>query len=194
MMMNRLLLVGRILKTLFTTSPFEATDIIVEERSVDGKICPEHGMDGTCTSCLFERIRELEDGVTGVFARSDHPQGYGMVRQGEIYGRAHGYSVIYVRCADEAELAEVAKRLSLWNKPFHGLQVHGYGNGQMGEWYGGLFDLIAIIPGHALKIASWQSKPDEEQRFRSLGDNRFTGIYTAEEVLQDDPVSPQEGV
>lgn len=116
--------------------------------------------------------------ITGVFARANHPSGYGFPG-----GKAHGYSVISIRCEDEAELSEVKKYLQ--TNPFYGIEGKLYSSGNMMEWYGGFFDLIATTES---EIELYHS----HERFVSFGDNRFAGIYEAADVfgqqLCDEPL------
>ena len=117
--------------------------------------------------------------IVGVFARPDHPVGYGFLRHGETYGQAHGYVVLFVRCADEEELEKTKQRLSIeaYSRPFYGVepvQGHYYMYGWLGEWYGGRFDYLATVPDGV----EFHNMP-----FVSLGDNRFVGLYEAKDVL-----------
>lgn len=117
--------------------------------------------------------------MIAVYARADHPKGYGF---GD--GRAHGYVVLFVRCKSRKEVEAVSKRLSQWNNPFLGPQVEPYySNGRLGEWYGGLFELLAVLPGNKIDHLGYGMFP--HGRFASRGDNRFTGVYEAEEVLSN---------
>lgn len=119
--------------------------------------------------------------MTGLFARADHPFGYGYAITGESMGKAHGFVVIAVECADDDELKHVRDKLA-----FDGFEGTGesrnYGSGWMGEWYGGKFDFVGILDGFRLAPGGFG-----EERFRSFGDNRYAGIYTAAEVLGGDP-------
>jgi hypothetical protein len=107
-----------------------------------------------------------------LFARADHPEGYGAAD-----GTAHGYVVIAVLCKEENVNKVIDKLVyHVWE----GLdQKDGkYYEGHLGDWYGGKFDLLAMFDGvGALEYSD---------RFRSLGDNRYFGLYTDEEVLNSD--------
>jgi hypothetical protein len=114
--------------------------------------------------------------VVGVFVRADHPLGWGYVQPGDTYGRAHGYVTLFVRCADEAELEAVSRRLGI--KPFLGIEgVRTYFNGMLAEWFGGRFECIATVPD----VELYQVPPGT--RFICRGDNRMVAIYEASEVL-----------
>lgn len=123
--------------------------------------------------------------MIGVFARADHPKGYGFAD-----GRAHGYVILFVRCKSRKQVLDVLKVLTNWKKPFLGLGTDQYYNhGNLGEWFGGnAFDLLAVLPGNKLDHMSGgyytgggtQPAPG---RFFCRGDNRFTGIYEAGEIL-----------
>jgi hypothetical protein len=121
-------------------------------------------------------IEGATTGCTGVYARSDHPRGYGMAD-----GTAHGYVTLFVSCLNETQLREVNLRLQ--TQPFLGVTntpSYQYSNGYLREWYGGRFDCIAQIPGKINPIVN-PARP--EHRFCSLGDNRFVGHFFADEVL-----------
>ena len=119
---------------------------------------------------------EKEQIMIGVFARPDHPPGYGMPgREGENGLRAHGYIVVFVNCPDEQTLQRVRDKLRLdgLNEPFG----HTY------AWYGGRMDLVGVVPEGSMT----QVLPDPwfiGHKRVSLGDNRFTGIYEATEILR----------
>lgn len=119
--------------------------------------------------------------LVGLFARADHPPGYGFPpREGEGGGRAHGYVVLMVRCKNRNQLGKVVSKLR--DEPFYGVREGGYADGKLNEWYGGKFDHIATFPDTDIDICpgAWALT----QRFRSLGDNRFVGIFKAKEVLK----------
>jgi hypothetical protein len=122
--------------------------------------------------------------MIGIFSRADHPKGWGFAD-----GRAHGYVTLFVRCRSRKQLLEVTKALSIWNKPFLGLQSDQYyAHGNLNEWFGGLFELTAIVPGNKIEHAmgSYYSSgtvQTQEGRWLCRGDNRFTGIYDAKEIL-----------
>lgn len=123
--------------------------------------------------------------VIGVFARANHPQGYGhgpWTPQG--VGMAHGYVVLLVACRDDDVLALVEERLQDHRSPFHGRFESGaYNEGHLGEWFGGQFELIAKVnaPEHSIVVGPWQPEP---LLMLCKGDNRFIGQFTAEEVLR----------
>jgi hypothetical protein len=105
-------------------------------------------------------------GIVGVFARSDHPKGWG-----SPYG-AHGYVVLFVRCEDEQELTFVTVQMA---KGFVGKPANSYAAGNLTFWFGGSFDLLATVPDVTLDWAA--------EKFWCKGDNRFVGIYEAKDVL-----------
>lgn len=77
---------------------------------------------------------------TLIFARRDHPSGYGSAE-----GKAHGYSVIAVRCPTVEESLRVVAVLE-GVVPFEGIdkEQKRYYEGWLGEWFGGYFDLIGF--------------------------------------------------
>lgn len=117
--------------------------------------------------------------VMALYARADHPEGYG---QGK---RAHGYVVLMVRCRDEDEVARVSKVMA---SDFKGKPEGGYNDGALLDWYGGNFDLLAILPGAEYAHLTF---PGPNMRFVSKGDNRFVGLYTADEVLNEPYRGPE---
>lgn len=106
--------------------------------------------------------------MIGVFARADHPEGYGLGKT------AHGYSVILVKCHYADQLARVQKKLMTKGlpEPFG----HTY------PWYGGRMDMIAVIAG---SDATAEIEAGFDNRRKSFGDNRYCGIYDAHEILSD---------
>jgi hypothetical protein len=122
--------------------------------------------------------------MIAVFARADHPRGYGFAD-----GRAHGYSVVFVRCRNRREVAAVSKRMQDYNHPFYGLEAPDprqyYGSpaySHLSDWYGGRFELLAVVPGMKIDHATYGGAITES-RFMSRGDNRYSGIFEAAEVL-----------
>jgi len=116
-----------------------------------------------------------------LFAREDHPKGYGYAD-----GTAHGYVVIAVLCNEE-NIEKVVAKLGEYgeyneetgrSKGWEGLKTDDkYYMGHLGDWYGGQFDLIAVFDG--------VGKLENSERFRSMGDNKFFGFYTSEEILEN---------
>lgn len=116
--------------------------------------------------------------MIGVFARADHPKGYGLPD-----GRAHGYSMLFVT-GSRKQIRDCQERLQDFRKPFIGpLGKHYYSDGGLGEWYGGRFELLAVLPGDRVEHVHGGDVHVTGQKFLSRGDNRFSGIFTAEEVL-----------
>lgn len=113
--------------------------------------------------------------VVGIFARADHPEGWGMARN-----TAHGFVVIGVRCADADELQAVWRKLADGWSGIEGATTYSAGaldpNGH--RWFGGRFQLIATATD--FEVISFSSA---SPRFNCLGDNRFVGVYEADEVL-----------
>lgn len=113
--------------------------------------------------------------IVGIFTRADHPLGWGFVQPGDATGRAHGYVLLFVRCDDDETLTAVQRRLSL--KPFHGVGDGSYFDGNLGEWFGGRFELVATAPDISLdKIAP-------NVQFACRGDNRMVAVFDAAAVL-----------
>ena len=107
-----------------------------------------------------------------LFARADHPRGYGHVS----LGTAHGYVVVAVVVKDEAEFAHVQERMA--RRPFtlpDGNRVDGY------QWYGGHFDYLGCVDSSDGAMFDNNGRP---LGHCSYGDNRFFGLYTADEVLR----------
>ena len=103
-----------------------------------------------------------------LYARADHPSGYGM---GD---KAHGYSVLAITTQNWIETNAVKERM---NKPF--FNTSGDRTEADDEWYGGDFDLIAVIEGGS-RILDYDG---HEWMKRSYGDNRFFGVFRAAEIL-----------
>lgn len=138
-----------------------------------------------------------------LFARSDHPLGYGfpqavtdpdghplrLSNSTVVYGpqaTAHGYVVIAVICSPGPEAEAVVARMA---KGFKGKPRGTYGEGYLGDWYGGRFDCVAVIEGGEYDITGWP--PEYDQKRRSIGDNRFFGVWHASEVLVEEPADTQ---
>lgn len=132
--------------------------------------------------------REPMSTVLGVFARANHPEGYG---QGQ---RAHGYVVVVVQCDDWDELAAVDAKLSRphyepdpdrpgLNRPMMPPGVDPWKRGD--AWYAGPYELV------------WASAVERVREARpmnlkfgitlgdrpSYGDNRAMAYLAASEVL-----------
>lgn len=127
--------------------------------------------------------------MIALFARADHPEGWGFPK-----GRAHGYVVIAVHVPTEDELLRVERRLR--EQPFHGIEGNLYQEGNLREWYGGRFDLLATIPNadpyvpvEDIEIRG-AGGAVVESRFRSFGDNRFFGVYDASEIESSSEAPP----
>lgn len=109
---------------------------------------------------------------TLIFARDEHPKGYGLPD-----GRALGFVVLAVDC-NSLEIEElVIHRLGTgWTGNYLDF---GYSNGNLTDWYGGSFDCI----GYCNNFGTLAHGGDIKARFISLGDNRFVGHYTADEII-----------
>lgn len=116
--------------------------------------------------------------MIAIYARANHPPGYGYpAREDENGCRAHGYSVIYVKYHGKLVLRELDKRLS-WGEGLPEPFSHH------DQWYGGnSFERIGVIPGYDIDIG-----PSAPQ-LQSRGDNKFVGIYDAEDLLKEPPAN-----
>jgi hypothetical protein len=125
-----------------------------------------------------------------LFARADHPLGWGYPQvegfdeETRLYtmtsaqGRAHGYSLLAVECADETERGLVLSALAANN--FYGrASAEQYAQGLLGEWFGGHFDYVGEVTGADAAVTG-----PNHQRFVCFGDNRNFAIFTAAEVLE----------
>lgn len=103
--------------------------------------------------------------MIGVFVRANHPEGYGFGKT------AHGYSVALVKCHYADQLARVQRLLASDGlpEPFG----HTY------PWYGGQMDLVATVVGDAAA----ELEAGFDNRRKSIGDNRYCGVYDAHEIL-----------
>lgn len=94
----------------------------------------------------------------------------------------HGYSVIFVRCANRNQVSAVRQKLAVEGlpEPFG----HTYDQG----WYGsgkGAWDLVGLFPGNKLLGTGgglWLPYRDDQSKC-SVGDNRYVGVYEAKELL-----------
>lgn len=108
--------------------------------------------------------------TTLIFARRDHPEGWGR----------HGHVTLFVVCDGMLDGTAVVTRMQ--EGPFYGFMggepgTGPYTDGYLGEWFGGNFDLIGSTAGDVLLTSIGRG------RFYVMGDNRFVGIYEAQEVL-----------
>lgn len=121
--------------------------------------------------------------MIAVLARVDHPPGYGGFPGKDIHDQAvntaaHGYSVILVKCRDWVDVRAV--RDSVRSKKVTGV----FGSEWWDTWYGGRFDLVAVVPMTYGEILDADAGAFEGFG-RSYGDNRWLGITSAEELLGD---------
>ena len=114
---------------------------------------------------------------TAVFARHTHP-----ISQG-----SHSYSMALVSYETQEQLKELEKLLQ-WS----GMGLpEPYGHKH--QWFGGnTYDLIATFPTPPTTITSYKEKPNIEditakENKRSVGDHRWIGYYSAEELLNPKP-------
>ena len=104
--------------------------------------------------------------MIGVFARADHPNGYGFAD-----GRAHGFVIVLVEGTRE-EIYAVKDHLQ--TKPI-AVPLDSPDT----TWYGGKFDLVSTIAGEVVSIGHWPTA----QKWSSMGDNRAVMHCTAAEIL-----------
>ena len=106
--------------------------------------------------------------MIAIFSRTDNTYNQG----------THGYSTIFVEYSNDKELKKIREIMTYSRKgptfkePFE----HPY------QWYGGNFDLSGIIDGNIISIGYDQ---DNINHRRSIGDNRFVGRYTAQEIFSE---------
>lgn len=112
--------------------------------------------------------------MIGVFARANHPEGWGYPppESGGPGGTAHGYVVVLVQCSSDRVLEAVKTKLAMG---FAGVPADSYSQGDLGKWFGGQFDYLYSTPSDELDLVG--------HPFSCRGDNRFVGIYGADEVL-----------
>jgi hypothetical protein len=126
--------------------------------------------------------------MIAVFARNEHPPGYGLAPwpsdQTPAYAhpvrRAHGYSVLLVEVADDEELKAVTDKLLLDGLPEEKALNHPW------PWYGGHFDHVATVhaPDGGARVIYPTAKDSYVGDVRiSKGDNRYVGVYKAAEIL-----------
>jgi len=116
---------------------------------------------------------------TAVFVRHTHPETQG----------SHSYSVALVSYDTQEELKALEKQLSCLGTGLPEPPMtanHGY------QWYGGRqYDLVATFPSAPDSITPWQEKDVEGSR-RSVGDHRYIGHYTAQELLGTEEEEEEE--
>jgi hypothetical protein len=104
----------------------------------------------------------------GIYARSDHPPGYGYApRDGEHGGRAHGYVLLAVESPNGEPLPQNIYRAPvgrLWHEQRD--QPDGWD-----EWYGGDFDLVLRMENRP-EIHHPNGVAGQGPRGKSIGDNR----------------------
>jgi hypothetical protein len=137
--------------------------------------------------------------MIALFARSNHPHGYGFSCNKEGVGSAHGYVVIGVRCRTAKERDRVVQLITSegCDLPDSGRII--YPNGKPDEpynrtvrmhqldpdspvirWYsGGPFDWDYLFTFKGNDV-TW---PSNWTTYGSRGDNRFCMIYDAKDIL-----------
>ena len=111
--------------------------------------------------------------IVALFAKADHPY------WGYPNGSAHGYSVVAVKDIRNIDELDAVQRWMLSNR-FRIPDQHR-ADQPNNEWYGGLFDYIGAVCGRGLSVMN--NAESLTSVWNSYGDNRFFGIYTAEDVL-----------
>lgn len=127
--------------------------------------------------------------MIGVFARADHPKGYGICR-GHIseYGHhqeaeAHGYVVVIVECKDMRELKDVMhvlqKREYADQKPLPGWDPWARGD----AWYAGPYEFLWATDSPLGPTIDRYGNLIDLGVKPSYGDNRALAFLSAEEIL-----------
>lgn len=137
--------------------------------------------------------------MIAVFARANHPHGYGYSSPRDYSTPgigAHGYVVIGVRCRTRSQVDEVIKHVR-----DSGLDLPDTGQGRIIytegvperryernvgskgviRWYSGGpsdWDYLFTVPGNKIE---WEHP--SQGVYGSRGDNRFCAVYDAKEVL-----------
>ena len=111
--------------------------------------------------------------MLAIFSRTDNPKTQG----------AHGYSTLIVSVVNYDNLKILdgllcgcqIKLKEPWKHPYH--------------WYSGTFDLVSLIEGEIISMTP--NKMSVEQCLNSyypgkmsIGDNRFIGYYTSDEIIE----------
>jgi len=129
--------------------------------------------------------------VLMLFARSNHPKGYGYAD-----GTAHGYSIVAVSCPpDYDKMDQVVRKMNtgfygtvsiaqINNNEFYNGDKKEFGN--LRDWYGGQFDLIAVYAGVGKYIGrAFYRGYDPQYQVDTLGDNRAFSRFSYEEVINN---------
>lgn len=136
--------------------------------------------------------------VLGVFARPNHPEGYGQCR-GEtnsfgqhVQAGAHGYIVVVVQCCDWDELDAVKKPLLRQDYGERGPTgdrklLPGFDPWKRGDkWYAGPYELVFGVEVSDLieaRAMNFYGTPLALGDRPSYGDNRAMAYLDASEVL-----------
>lgn len=126
--------------------------------------------------------------MIAVFARINHPEGWGfpVYKEGSppTSATAHGYVVVAVRYTKEETLEAVKSKLMKYPNGFEGIvkeKNNLYGEGFLGTWFGGQFDYLFSVPDADEVL--WPGVHVGGQ-YQCRGDNRFVGLYDANEILK----------
>lgn len=143
----------------------------------------------------------MTETVLGVFARANHPEGYGfcqgldMSRGGQhLRAKAHGYVVVIVKCADWDELNAVKAKLGEFHyeddpdrpgfrRPMMPPGVDPWKRGD--AWYAGPYEMVwaAAVEFAAYAAMNMNGMPIKLGERPSYGDNRALAYLDASEVL-----------
>lgn len=148
--------------------------------------------------------------MIAIFARANHPYGYGFGSGPDNRGGAHGYIVIGVRCRSQKEVDRVIKHIQDegLDLPDEGRNIYPHGvperrydrkvnmyynlpsntDTPVIRWYsGGPYDWDYLFTVHGNKVDNPGSRETTGAQFdsKSRGDNRFTWVYDADEVLAE---------
>lgn len=109
---------------------------------------------------------------TAVVARHTHPAAQGN----------HSYSLALVQYDTEEQLEALKRLFGFRGEGLPEPMKHNY------QWYGGnQFDLIATFPTPPTTLTPQQYSVQEDMNANkhSVGDHRWVGYYTAEELLKE---------
>lgn len=137
--------------------------------------------------------------MIAVFARSNHPHGFGYTCPGDpivpyFTLGAHGYSIVAVKCNSIKQRDKVVLHICRegFDLPDGGRKIYvdeekpkyrSIGTKGIMRWYSGGpgdWDYLFTVKGNALEWPSYYTHD-----WQSRGDNRFVGIYDAKTVLSE---------
>ena len=110
---------------------------------------------------------------TAIFARHTHPESQG----------GHSYSIVIVQYDTKKQLEALEQMLGCLGAGLPEPLGHTY------QWYRGKnFDLIATFPTAPDTITPFNYKLNEDmtKNKHSVGDHRWIGYYTADELLKEE--------